>query len=67
VRLFAAITLEESVRNSIARAIEAFPVEDPPWRWIPEKSLHITLKFLGGQPDDALPAIIESLSIGRLY
>ncbi len=34
-------------------AMENFPIENPPWRWIRSVNLHITLKFLG-EVDEAL-------------
>jgi len=51
MRLFFAIDFENSVKDAIAQAINAIPIEDPPWRWVATSNLHMTLKFLGETPE----------------
>jgi 2'-5' RNA ligase len=64
VRLFLAINLPASIRRDI-RAATA-PMRDATHdrgavKWLDEDHLHLTLKFLGEQPDDALDALRGSL------
>jgi 2'-5' RNA ligase len=47
MRLFVAVNLPSSVRDAIQTAIDEFPVQDPPWRWVGPENWHLTLKFLG--------------------
>ncbi len=47
MRLFYAVKVSDQIRKAVADAVKAFPVHNPPWRWIPPENMHITLKFLG--------------------
>jgi 2'-5' RNA ligase len=47
MRLFFALPLSETVRETVWSAVRAFPVHDPPWRWIEPENYHLTLKFIG--------------------
>ncbi len=62
MRLFFAVPLSQSVRTLVARHIDSFPVNSPPWRWIPPKNYHLTLKFLGEVADELLPSLGEAAS-----
>ncbi len=55
MRLFYAVKVTETITAMIADAIQAFPVRNPPWRWIPPENMHITLKFLGEVDERILP------------
>ena len=61
MRLFIAVNLSQEVKQSIREAIQQFPIADPPWRWVKDGALHITLKFLGDTPDDRIPQLITQL------
>ena len=50
MRLFVAVNLAPSVIESIQTAIDAFPVQNPPWRWTRTDAWHVTLKFIGETP-----------------
>ncbi len=62
MRLFYAVHVSDAIKNDIADALKAFPVRNPPWRWIVPQNLHVTLKFLGELDDRVLPDLRE---IGR--
>ncbi|MCK4349951.1 MAG: RNA 2',3'-cyclic phosphodiesterase [Candidatus Krumholzibacteria bacterium] len=62
MRLFFAVPISETVRGIVSRSIEAFPIADPPWRWIRPENYHITLKFLGETDEELLERLLE---IGR--
>jgi len=59
MRLFVAVNFSETVRDTIAGAINNFPVTDPPWRWSRPENWHLTLKFLGetDRADDVTAAL----------
>jgi 2'-5' RNA ligase len=63
MRLFVAVNFDETVRASIARALETFPVARPPWRWVAPEAWHVTLKFLGETPEADVDAIARSLEL----
>lgn len=60
MRLFFAVQLDDDIRDTIARALEDFPLKDPPWRWIRPENLHITLKFLGEVDEILLDDLIDA-------
>jgi RNA 2',3'-cyclic 3'-phosphodiesterase len=51
VRLFFAAELPAAVRSALAR----LEVEDAAYRWVNPAQLHVTLAFLGEQPEARLP------------
>jgi 2'-5' RNA ligase len=57
MRLFIAVNLSLEAREAIQSAIDEFPIENPPWRWVSSDNWHLTLKFLGETP----PAQIDLL------
>jgi 2'-5' RNA ligase len=61
MRLFIAVNLSQEVKRSIRTAVQHFPIADPPWRWVKDEALHITLKFLGDTPEDQIPHIINQM------
>jgi 2'-5' RNA ligase len=62
MRLFLALDLPAAIRDRISRFIEGVTGFAPDARWTNPESLHITLKFMGEQPDSALDQIKQSLS-----
>jgi 2'-5' RNA ligase len=62
LRLFLALDIPAAIRDRISRFIEGVTGFAPEARWMDPKSLHITLKFIGEQPDSALDQIKQSLS-----
>jgi 2'-5' RNA ligase len=65
MRIFVAIDLDQPIRERIQKFVEEIRAIAPDARWISGESLHVTLKFLGEQPDATVSQIEASLkSIG---
>jgi 2'-5' RNA ligase len=62
VRLFLAINIESSVRRAILDATAPLRAAAPTLSWVDESRLHLTLKFLGEQPEAALQALADSVT-----
>ena len=62
MRLFVALDLEETIRQRIREFIELIRLFAPGVRWVAAESLHITLKFIGEQPDAKLKEIESALA-----
>jgi 2'-5' RNA ligase len=62
MRLFVALDIDESIRERIARYAEGVGPFAPEARWVKPESLHVTLKFIGEQPDAALASIKSALA-----
>jgi RNA 2',3'-cyclic 3'-phosphodiesterase len=61
MRLFIALDLDESIRSRIAHFAENLHAFAPNARWMKPESLHVTLKFIGEQPETALAQIVAAL------
>jgi 2'-5' RNA ligase len=61
MRLFIAIDLDDAVRTRIARFVDEVEALAPDARWMKPESLHVTLKFIGEQPDPAIEGIEAAL------
>jgi 2'-5' RNA ligase len=57
MRLFIALDIHDAIRERIARFIEGVSPFAPDARWVAPESLHVTLNFIGEQPDDSLDRI----------
>jgi len=57
------IDLDEEIRGKIARFLEGVTGFAPEARWVRPESLHITLKFIGEQNEEKVPAITERLRL----
>ena len=62
MRLFFAVPLTEGICGVVHQAVERVPLDDPPWRWIPSRNYHITLKFLGEVEEQSLPRLVDAAS-----
>jgi 2'-5' RNA ligase len=62
VRLFVAINLLPELRRSVLDATEPLRQSAPDLAWVGEPRLHLTLKFLGEQPDERLREIKDVLA-----
>jgi 2'-5' RNA ligase len=68
LRTFVALELPPEVRHAVASAQDR---SERAVRWVDPESAHLTIKFLGPTPEDAVPRIGEALAsaargVGRL-
>lgn len=61
MRLFVAIELPERVKEALAREASALSRKAPHARWVKPEGMHLTLAFLGEQPEENLAAIKQAL------
>jgi len=64
MRLFIALDIDDAIRERIARFIEGVQGFAPEARWVKPESLHVTLKFIGEQPEAAVEQI--KLALGTI-
>ena len=62
MRLFVALDINDAIRGRMARFVEGVRNFAPDARWVKPGSLHITLKFIGEQPDEAVDPIKRALA-----
>jgi 2'-5' RNA ligase len=61
MRLFIALDIDDEIRERIARFIEGVSSFAPDARWAKPESLHVTLKFIGEQPEAMVEQIKREL------
>src|SRR5882757_10648909 len=57
MRLFIALDIDDAIRERIARFMDGVSLFAPDARWVTPESLHVTLKFIGEQPDASVDQI----------
>jgi RNA 2',3'-cyclic 3'-phosphodiesterase len=57
MRLFIALDIDDGIRERISHFVEGVQGFAPDVRWVKPESLHITLKFIGEQPEPAVEQI----------
>src|SRR5215469_6537607 len=62
MRLFIALDIDEEIRQWIRTFLEGVRGFAPDARWVRPESLHVTLKFIGEQPQAALDALERALT-----
>ena len=62
MRLFIAIDIDDDIRERLVRFVEGVRGFAPDARWSKPESLHVTLKFIGEQPDAAVESIKQALA-----
>jgi 2'-5' RNA ligase len=62
MRLFIALDIDDPIRERITRFVDGVRNFSPDARWVRPESLHVTLKFIGEQSDDAVEKIKQALS-----
>jgi 2'-5' RNA ligase len=66
MRLFVAIELSDAIRGTLAQAQAHLKYAGADVKWVSEKSIHLTLKFLGEVPEEKLETIKNILDeIGK--
>ena len=63
MRIFIALDIDQAIRQRIARFVEGVHGFAPDARWVHPESLHVTLKFIGEQPEPAVEQIKQGLDI----
>ncbi len=73
MRLFVAVELPDEVREALAAGLGRLKRDQPPARWVRVDGMHLTLKFLGEQPealvdglDGAIPRALAALEPVRV-
>jgi 2'-5' RNA ligase len=61
MRIFIALDIDDAIRQRIARFIDGVRGFTPEARWVRPESLHVTLKFIGEKPADAVEQIKQAL------
>jgi 2'-5' RNA ligase len=61
MRLFVALDVDENIRARIARFLEGVREFASEARWARPQSLHVTLKFIGEKPEEAVAEIKAAL------
>jgi len=61
MRLFIALDIDDGIRERIARFVEGVQGFASNARWVKPESLHVTLKFIGEQPEPAVEQIKPAL------
>jgi 2'-5' RNA ligase len=64
MRLFIALDIDDAIRERIARFMEGVQGFALDARWVKPESLHVTLKFIGEQPEPAVEQI--KLALGTV-
>jgi len=62
MRLFLALDIDDAIRERIARFVDGVRNFASDARWVKPESLHVTLKFIGEQPDAAVEQIKQALT-----
>jgi 2'-5' RNA ligase len=62
MRLFIALDIDHAIRERISLYLDGVRGFAPDARWMNPESLHVTLKFIGEQPEPAVEQINDALS-----
>lgn len=62
MRLFIALDIDDTVHERIVRFMDGVRGFAPDARWVKPESLHVTLKFIGEQRDEAVGQIKDALT-----
>ena len=62
MRLFIALDIDDPTRERITRFVDGVRNFSPDAHWVKPESLHVTLKFIGEQPDEAVEKIKQALT-----
>ena len=62
MRLFVALDVDEAPRARMTGLLRELEPAARQVKWVKTQSLHLTLKFIGEQAEDKLPALVEALA-----
>lgn len=62
MRLFIALDIDDPIRERISRFGDGVRNFAPDARWVKPESLHVTLKFIGEQPDASVEKVKQALA-----
>lgn len=65
MRIFIALDIDDAIRQRMQRFLEGVRGFAPDARWVRAESLHVTLKFIGEKPAEAVEEIKRALSTVR--
>jgi len=68
VRLFIAINFPASLRTNLHEATKPLRDAAPTAKWVDTDRLHLTIKFLGGQPENTVAPLVDALrAVGKRF
>src|SRR5690348_14724405 len=62
MRVFIGLDIDDTIRKRITRFMEGVSGFAPDARWVRPESLHVTLKFIGEKPEEAIGRIKNALN-----
>lgn len=62
MRLFVALDVDDAVRARIAELLRELEQASRNVKWVRAHSVHLTLKFIGEQPEEKLAALVKALA-----
>jgi RNA 2',3'-cyclic 3'-phosphodiesterase len=65
MRVFIALDIDDGIRQRIQRFVEGVSGFAPEARWLRPESMHVTLKFIGEKPAEAVDEIKRAVSAVR--
>lgn len=61
IRTFVAVEVDEASRRELARLLTSFRASQADVKWVSPENLHLTLKFLGDIPPEAIGEVVGRL------
>ncbi len=65
MRIFVALDIDDAIRARLEKFLDGVRGFAPEARWVRPESMHVTLKFIGEQPAEAVENIRQALSVVR--
>ena len=62
MRIFIALDIDDAIRDRISRFMDGVREFAPDARWVRPESLHVTLKFIGEKPAEAVEQVKKALA-----